>query len=250
MVRLVRSLFRLCCRPPDNGTNDDCTSTIIPHPCERHAHSLQQWWELRIVGPRTLSIIGIDTLAHTSPITTRCRSLIPLGAGTVVGVKGRPLFTRPMAVWHHLRRMQQYSAERWALQQQAQVSQWKRKTPQGQAKPAGRAAPTAGHRERYPGRGGAKRSIGAYGMDFYARPVLPRAPGTDCGTKWRGSRTVPGWKWGVPISPRRVSALGPSALKLGRGCRGCGYATHTNTDNVPPCGSGQGGKALLRQRPP
>ena len=54
-----------------------------------------------------------------APITTRCRSLIPLGAGTIVGVKGRPLFTRPMAVWHHLRWMQQYSEECWALQQQA-----------------------------------------------------------------------------------------------------------------------------------
>ena len=43
--------------------------------------------------------------------TNRCRSLVPLGAGTTAGVKGRPIFTRPAAVWHHLRRMQQYSAE-------------------------------------------------------------------------------------------------------------------------------------------
>ena len=48
--------------------------------------------------------------------TNRCRSLVPLGAGTTVGVKGRPIFTRPAAVWHHLRRMQQYSGKRWAQQ--------------------------------------------------------------------------------------------------------------------------------------
>ena len=54
--------------------------------------------------------------------TNRCRSLVPLGAGTMAGVKGRPIFTRPAAVWHHLRRMQQYSAKRWAQQQQAKVA--------------------------------------------------------------------------------------------------------------------------------
>ena len=35
-------------------------------------------------------------------------------------------------------------------------------------------------------------------------------------------------------SARRASALGPGALKFGLGCRGYGYKTHTNTDNVPP----------------
>ena len=42
--------------------------------------------------------------------TSRCRSLVPLGAGTTAGVKGRPIFTRPAAVWHHLRRLLQYNA--------------------------------------------------------------------------------------------------------------------------------------------
>ena len=31
-------------------------------------------------------------------ITTRCRTLVPLGASMVVGVKGSPLFTRLAAV--------------------------------------------------------------------------------------------------------------------------------------------------------
>ena len=64
-------------------------------------------------------------------ITTRCRSLVPLGAGTVVGVKRRPIFTRPLAVWHHLKGLRQYSAERWALKQQARVSRRRRKAQQG-----------------------------------------------------------------------------------------------------------------------
>ena len=44
-------------------------------------------------------------------ISNHCRSLVPLRAGPVVGVKGRLLFTRPMAVWHHLKRVQKYNAE-------------------------------------------------------------------------------------------------------------------------------------------
>ena len=50
-------------------------------------------------------------------ITTHCRSLVPLGAGPVVGVKGHPLFGRPMAVWYHLKQLQEYNSERWARQQ-------------------------------------------------------------------------------------------------------------------------------------
>ena len=85
-----------------------------------------------------------------APITTRCRSLVPLGAGTVVGVKGRPLSTRPMAVWHRLRRMQQYSIQhgtaRWALQQQAQVSRRKRKAGQMQSSSGGTTRALPGER--------------------------------------------------------------------------------------------------------
>ena len=60
------------------------------------------------------------------------RCLVPLGAGTTAGVKCRPLFTRPAAVWHHMR-MQQYCAKRWAQQQQARVArqQSKRQRAQG-----------------------------------------------------------------------------------------------------------------------
>ena len=46
--------------------------------------------------------------------TNGCHSRVPLGTGTTAGVKGRPIFTRPAAMWHRLHRMQQYSAKRWA----------------------------------------------------------------------------------------------------------------------------------------
>ena len=44
-------------------------------------------------------------------ITARSRSLVPLGAGTIVGVKGTPLIGRPMAVWHHLQRFSKYDSK-------------------------------------------------------------------------------------------------------------------------------------------
>ena len=114
--------------------------------------------------------------------TNRCRSLVPLGAGTTAGVKGRPVFTRPAAVWHHLRRMQQYNAARWAQQQQARVArqQSKRRRAQGtQTRPAPAQQP---RKAKCPGKGGAKRSAGAYAGDFYADPVLP--PGTRRGPRY------------------------------------------------------------------
>ena len=115
--------------------------------------------------------------------TNRCRSLVPLGAGTAVGVKGRPVFTRPTAVWHHRRRLQQYSVVRWAQQQQTRVArqQSKRRRAQGtQAKPAGEQQ---SKKARCPGKGGGKRSAGAYASDFYAGPVI--APGARRGPQYR-----------------------------------------------------------------
>ena len=44
-------------------------------------------------------------------ISARCRSLVPRGAGIVVGVKGRPLLTRSMALWHHLQQLRKYISE-------------------------------------------------------------------------------------------------------------------------------------------
>ena len=38
-------------------------------------------------------------------IISRCSSLVLLGAGIVLGVNGKPLFTGTHVVWHHLHRL-------------------------------------------------------------------------------------------------------------------------------------------------
>ena len=90
------------------------------------------------------------------------------------------------------------------------------------------------------------RSQERMGWAFMRGQCCPRVLGEDHGTKWRSSRTVPERKRGEPSSPCQADAPGPGARKLGHDCRGSGYATHTSR----LCGSGQGGKALLHQRPP
>ena len=115
--------------------------------------------------------------------TNRCRSLVPLGAGTTAGVKGRPVFTRPTAVWHHLRRLQQYSAARWAQQQQTRVARRQSKWRRAQSTQAKPAREQQSKKARCPGKGGAKRSAGAYTSDFYAGPVIP--PGARRGPQYR-----------------------------------------------------------------
>ena len=109
-------------------------------------------------------------------ITTRCRALVPLVARMVVGVKGRPLFTRPAAVWHHLQRLRQYNSERWARQQQQRVARRQHKQRRAQGKPATSPGDSLGQRERCPGKGGAKKTDGAYASEFYAGPVIPQRP--------------------------------------------------------------------------
>ena len=75
--------------------------------------------------PHQTRIMGGRCTPHVDrPIqTNHCCSSVPLGAGLVVGVKGRPLFTRPMAVWYHWERLQPCNAERWTQQQQSLVAE-------------------------------------------------------------------------------------------------------------------------------
>ena len=142
--------------------------------------------------------------------TNKCRSLVPLGAGTTAGVKGWPVFTRPMAVWHHLRRMQHYVA-RLAQQQQARVArqQSKRRRVQGtKTKPAPAHQP---QKAKCPGKGGAKRSVGAYASDFYVGPVLPPGQGEAHSTVSPKRRTSQRDRHVVTrrrFPPRHRSALG------------------------------------------
>ena len=95
----------------------------------------------------------------------------------VVGVKGRPLFTRPAAVWHHLQRLRQYISERWARPQQQRVARRKHKQQRAQEKPATSPGADLGQRKRCPGKGGAKKTAEAYASDFYAGPIMPQGAG-------------------------------------------------------------------------
>ena len=106
-------------------------------------------------------------------IINHCRSLVPLGASPVVGVKGRPLFTRPIAVWHHLKRLQWYNAERWAHQQQSRVAKQRQKRRRARGQSADMQKDNTRPREQCPGKGGAKTAARAYTSDLYAGPILP-----------------------------------------------------------------------------
>ena len=108
-----------------------------------------------------------------APITNHGCSLVPLGVGPVVGVKGRPLFTRPMAVWHHMRRMERYNSERWAQQQHSRVAKQRQKRRRAQGRTADVQNDNTQKRERCPGKGGAKKAARAYASDFYAGLVVP-----------------------------------------------------------------------------
>ena len=107
-------------------------------------------------------------------ITTHCRSLMPLGVGPVVGMKGRPLFTRPMVVWHHLKRLQKYHSERWAQQQQSRVTKQRQEQRRAKGKSADVKSGIQQQWERCPGKGGAKKAAKAYASDFYMSHVVPQ----------------------------------------------------------------------------
>ena len=89
------------------------------------------------------------------------RSLVPLWASPVVRVKGRPLFTRPMAVWHHLKRLHRYNSERWAQQHQSRVAKRRHNRRSTQGKTADAQNNNVHQRVRCPGKGGAKKAAGA-----------------------------------------------------------------------------------------
>ena len=210
--------------------------------------------------------------------TNRCRSLVPLGAGTTAGVKGRPVFTRPAAVWHHLRRMQQYSAARWAQQQQVMVArqQSKRRRAQGtKTKPARAQQPrkrSAWARvERSARRGRTLATFMRAQCSHQGQGVAHNTVSPKKQTLQQDRRTVTGRR----SSPRYRSAQWRDALSRGHDCPASGSARYTNTDNarrvllwvggcgtaVPggmpgihdrrwPCGASSGGHGERRPTPP
>ena len=152
---------------------------LLPTPQSRFTGSEMSLQEKGRVIRLAVTLLG-RAAGHASilpaAITTRCRALVPLGAGMLVGVKGRQLFTRPAAVWHHLQRLHQYNSERWVRQQQQRLARRQHKQRRVQGKPAASPGDRLGQRERCPGKGGAKRRAGAYASDFYVGPIIPGGP--------------------------------------------------------------------------
>ena len=79
---------------------------------------------LRLITSLMGRAIGQDTILPAK-MTNHCKTLIPMGAGLVMGLEGRPLFTRPLEVSRHLQRLRTYGEERWARRQRSKQAQKK-----------------------------------------------------------------------------------------------------------------------------
>ena len=58
--------------------------------------------------------VGQDTILPAN-MTNHYKALIPMGAGLVMGLEGRPFFTRPLEVSRHLQRLRAYLCQRGCL---------------------------------------------------------------------------------------------------------------------------------------
>ena len=102
-------------------------------------------------------------------LTNNCKSLIPMGAGAVMGLEGRPLLTKPLDVAKHLQRLRKYGEERWAQRQRLRQAKHRAEHGKKQARSAEQPRAPAGDRPWCPVKGGAK--AGHFAADFYTRPV-------------------------------------------------------------------------------
>ena len=97
--------------------------------CSGHSSGPAQGIELSEAHCTSALLQGTHTHTHTHTLVGRateresifpvkmthhCRSLTSMGVGTVMGLEGRPIFTRPTAVWKHLERLRAYKEARWA----------------------------------------------------------------------------------------------------------------------------------------
>ena len=127
---------------------------------------------LRLITSLMGKAVGQDTILPAK-MTNHCKTLIPMGAGLVMGLEGRPLFTRPLEVSRHLQRLRTYGEERWAQRQRSKQAQKKARRDRAQGAKPQRNPATPADRRRCPAKGGAKRSALHYGTDFYAKPAVP-----------------------------------------------------------------------------
>ena len=127
---------------------------------------------LRLITSLMGRAVGQDTILPAK-MTNHCKTLIPMGAGLVMGLEGRPLFTRPPEVSRHLQRLRTYGEERWAQRQRSKQAQKKARRDRAQGAKPQRNPATPADRRRCPAKGGATRSALHYGTDFYAKPTVP-----------------------------------------------------------------------------
>ena len=127
---------------------------------------------LRLITTLMGRAVGQDTILPAK-MTNHCKTLIPMGAGLVMGLEGRPFFTRPLEVSRHLQRLRAYGEERWAQRQRSKQTQKKARRDRAQGAKPQRNPATPADRRRCPAKGGARRSAPHYGTDFYAKPTVP-----------------------------------------------------------------------------
>ena len=127
---------------------------------------------LRLITSLMGRAVEQDTILPAK-MTNHCKTLIPMGAGLVMGLEGRPLFTRLLEVSRHLQRLRTYGEERWAQRQRSKQAQKKARRDRAQGAKPQRNPATPTDRRRCPAKGGAKRSALHYGADFYAKPTGP-----------------------------------------------------------------------------
>ena len=108
---------------------------------------------LRLITSLMGRAVGQDTILPAK-MTNHCETLMPMGAGLVMGLEGRPLFTRPLEVSRHLQRLRTYGEERWAQRQRFKQAQKKARRDRAQGAKPQRHQATPADRRRCPAKGG------------------------------------------------------------------------------------------------
>ena len=127
--------------------------------------------------------IGRESLLPAA-MTNHYWSLITMGAGPLIGLDERPIFTRPQAVWHHRLRLRAHSEEQWAQRQKAHHAKQQARKKRSAA--SGHTLQPKQPAQRCPAKGGATRSEYHYATNFYAKPML--MPGEKRGRQFSALR--------------------------------------------------------------
>ena len=198
----------------------------------------------------TLQKLSVAGAVLPGGVLTKCSSLVPLGAPTVVGVSARPYFTRRLDMLKLLQNLQEYCELRWTavLQAPPPSPDTRRRNAQRakERREAMESSPSI--RERIPklkytssllpamhtprhltGRGGGKKSTTLFAADYFPAHRNPGAPPT------RPYRLLRPAKQAVPPPPD-VAAVGSSpqaALPAGRAAAPSGLSQRVDALTLP-----------------